>query len=835
MKLVAFIDGGLTTAKNLVKDLANVLSSGNRELSPQIVDEVQIVELDGTDLKVTMNYKLLDETATFVDVLTNTPVVATFTSLGNEIIFTDDPAVVTDGQELKITYNGHRDWDVVYPKARTVDDDLNQLDTPEKVRLDQLSRIEHDIFDRVVLKTTTTPTILDPLNDPFNTDPNNTTKQLTMYLEIKKPKFAVNPETGSSSFTSIEGNVVSQVSMINNHYINLRIIDFFDEVTGEAAGNASPSEWAKFSWLVDFKESLIDDYDGTPTTGLLTNGYFLRPIKIPEYYDSGLLAIEYSINTNNDRVHIVLMGNPDVSPDNYLTSYAYVGRIDLFKDKITNKPFFNDVVGNFAITAGSATIPSKPIPELVEYVGNDAVLTWENNQDLWHYVSGQIQGTSGTSAYFTLSVAPVEYDSMYVAVRTVQSGLIFNWKKLTVGTGINNYSIDASNPEEVRINIIENSISPGREYRIAYKIATKFGRVGKTLEPGVATTYTSGSVGALITQNVGTISTAYKVSFLTNQIETKPMYIPVVLYNKVFVTVTEGNNPQGRKEPTWKTTTEGEFFEAPPLFQGSTDCFVPEIRIQFPAQLKQYIKGVRIYKFNFKSTAGVQLQFDNAEWSSQYNEVPVGIPKDDDATNRYRATTAEPYNIIVDQDDLDAGFVVWPDTSYRGTPLNEYPAPLAERRLDITEPGIIRDPLTKRIVKVAYADTYGARTTANGVSDIAMYKTKGGTVFQKHSAAFVTQDEFLSKAGFSPSKWTKKYHLSNIYIVHNGDGYRGMFSDVVVVDNSNIVNGDVLVVNEGSTDPQNPEVRYKYFRINAPYKFMDSSPNYSVGIAIKME
>lgn len=139
-----------------------------------------------------------------------------------------------------------------------------------------------------------------------------------------------------------------------------------------------------------------------------------------------------------------------------------------------------------------------------------------------------------------------------------------------------------------------------------------------------------------------------------------------------------------------------------------------------------------------------------------------------------------------------------------------------------------RDAITGRVVSVQYDNTYG-ESTATGVIDVMMYKTKSGAHYQKHVVSFITTDDHVGSDITGMSRWTKKYHMSKCYIVHPYDGYRGWLSDVAVVNSNNINHLDELVVNK---DQPNEE-RYKFFKITAPFNLLVNSPNSKYGIAIK--
>lgn len=156
-------------------------------------------------------------------------------------------------------------------------------------------------------------------------------------------------------------------------------------------------------------------------------------------------------------------------------------------------------------------------------------------------------------------------------------------------------------------------------------------------------------------------------------------------------------------------------------------------------------------------------------------------------------------------------------------PVNESPAPQGR-----SVAGIVRDPKTGVVIQVNYPDTYGAGT-ANGVTDVSMYRTRGGAYYQQHRVAFHTQEEFMTKIGFNPSSFTGKVYVSCISVIHPFDGYRGTLADVVAVDGTSLAPLDELVVNKEQPD----EETYKFFAINAPYSFITSSANSFYGLAIK--
>lgn len=118
--------------------------------------------------------------------------------------------------------------------------------------------------------------------------------------------------------------------------------------------------------------------------------------------------------------------------------------------------------------------------------------------------------------------------------------------------------------------------------------------------------------------------------------------------------------------------------------------------------------------------------------------------------------------------------------------------------------------------------------TGTGVLDVVMYKTLSGFPMQAHYAAFTTPDEFVPKKIEGPSEYTKKYHMSPVYLFHGYHGYRGELDGVIVSDRSSIVNLDEMI----HTLDDGTKHIYKMFTVNAPYSIFNSSPNvlYAVGI-----
>lgn len=156
--------------------------------------------------------------------------------------------------------------------------------------------------------------------------------------------------------------------------------------------------------------------------------------------------------------------------------------------------------------------------------------------------------------------------------------------------------------------------------------------------------------------------------------------------------------------------------------------------------------------------------------------------------------------------------------------------------------------------------------TADGTNNVAMYRTFGGLLWQKH---FVNtnyddpQGDSKKSELYQPSSWTTKFHLAPIGIYHPTDGKRGHLRDIVAVQKQGILHLDTLdiikpvdecnpcAINASGekidpNDVENAEwsaywkkETYKYFRLTGSNHFLKSfgvADQYSgVGIAIKTE
>lgn len=655
---------GVTSSNRILRDLVNIMTNANKDINGDAIPEqnwelvyprpYNTTDVVGETLTVDAVDTKLYKAAKTDWFQHKAPVVYETVGGVTEIVLTSEYTVnYTDGTiTFKTVPAGAITCDYTYVTDRDLATGLAKIQP----------------YGNIILKTTTTPVTLDGSADPFNTDPDLKVAALTMYLEIDKPQYLINPETGQ------EAAKYGTTFKIENHYhINMRIFDRYDYVTEKPVAKiiddttgitidegAHVSNWSKFSWYTDFKEFLVDELDDDPGTDNVSDGIVFAFVETPGVY--GELPIQYWLSVNNNRLAIVLMGEPSINYDNYITSFGYVGKIASFEGGV------NDTAGNFALTAGSSTIPcvANPNPDPITVLPQFTFNVVQNTFTSTNYgktMSGYPPQNKAQT--HTISYKVVALNEHGQALATDEREASYIWR-------YNSHTYSGEMPEDTRMD----------------NFVLHFNTI-----PSNAT--------------------------------------HVRLYRKDVITQVSGSN---------KTTTNW-FFE------------------------KELTR----------------------------TEALAG----DHNPDLYLIDTNEPV----------------PVTNYNPE-----------------EAGVVRDTLTGSVIEVKFPNNWGVNT-ATGVNDVSMYKARSGdgTYFQRHQASFITPEEFMNKDAFNPSRWTNKFHLSPLYIVHGYDGYRGWLDGVVAVDDSSIVHLDELIVNKGQA---NEEI-YKYFKLTAPFSLMQNSANTNYGIGIK--
>ncbi len=145
------------------------------------------------------------------------------------------------------------------------------------------------------------------------------------------------------------------------------------------------------------------------------------------------------------------------------------------------------------------------------------------------------------------------------------------------------------------------------------------------------------------------------------------------------------------------------------------------------------------------------------------------------------------------------------------------------------------------------------KRTGNGITDIIMERTNSNVPYQGHYVSFYTTPEFMEKTFITSSDFTGSHHFSEITVVHNTERERGMLQGVLIGDQSALSNFDELILNKDEFDLrgalvqdneilnkcgfpfQSKEKKWVHLQINAPYSFLNNSPNTLFGLAIRKE
>lgn len=330
-----------------------------------------------------------------------------------------ETTTVTLFKHLSATHAGFEELDTdLYTTNFNTPGISTYIDIAEDLRVTLTGRGEDNmqiglgkISDRVVLSTKTEPEQVfgSVLGQEYGAV--DTAESLEMFVEFVKPKQLVNPETGLTRYVDVLG--IQQETQSNNHYIQTRMFDRWDDhlqrpqgVTYDTDGRtildrgAYVSDWSKYSWFKDWKEYMVDELDSDPGSANASDGIIFKEVTTQGMTEE--FPIQFWISTNNNRIGMILMGDPTLDQDNFLTSFGYFGRVHPFFDKecvvkknedgtisldaqgnpiIEEKRtyFQNDVSGNFALSVGSSTLPAsigappigQPIMDIVEVATND--------------------------------------------------------------------------------------------------------------------------------------------------------------------------------------------------------------------------------------------------------------------------------------------------------------------------------------------------------------------------------------------------------------------------------------------------------------------------------
>lgn len=117
----------------------------------------------------------------------------------------------------------------------------------------------------------------------------------------------------------------------------------------------------------------------------------------------------------------------------------------------------------------------------------------------------------------------------------------------------------------------------------------------------------------------------------------------------------------------------------------------------------------------------------------------------------------------------------------------------------------------------------------NGNIDLIALATRSGVPFQRHDVSINTASPMIIRHSTGESKYTQKFHASDISIIHSTDGYRGKMRNIVVMSRDEINHTNILIENRNTPE----ERQWMFFDINTPFWFMNNSANPKMSIAVR--
>lgn len=310
------------------------------------------------------------------------------------------------------------------------------------------------------------------LNDKFEVVSENSGDSTDYYLQAKEdlPKEDDENNTffdGLSSppiinytYAKTPSSLMSTTLVKNYHNLFIRV---YDKLNAEGDGPEEPiyddngeiiemkahiSEWSKLSWYKDFEELAIDTLDEDPSTSDISEGVKNLPTVTPGL--NGNTRIQFWVNTSNDTVSLVVMGNPSLEfgSDKHISSFAYIGRVKSFDNSI------NDTAGNFALATSSTSVPCST--KITKKIKSEERII--DRTEEMGYIN-----EDGDLGPYTLSVSSEEFNyemtPKVIAYPTLEDA---ENKTNAIELGIEDYKLEL--PKDLGINKVDVTFLSGAEY-----------------------------------------------------------------------------------------------------------------------------------------------------------------------------------------------------------------------------------------------------------------------------------------------------------------------------------------------------------------------------------
>ena len=148
--------------------------------------------------------------------------------------------------------------------------------------------------------------------------------------------------------------------------------------------------------------------------------------------------------------------------------------------------------------------------------------------------------------------------------------------------------------------------------------------------------------------------------------------------------------------------------------------------------------------------------------------------------------------------------------------------------------GAVRDDVGNFFL-TAGSDTMPVRSTSfgvytgNGNTDIIAIGTRTGIPYQRHEAKYDAGSPLIRDHRIRESLWTQKFHASEITITHHTDSERDKIRNLLIGSKGRLNHANELVLDKGTET----EATYKFFDINAIFKFYNNGPHHLYGLFLR--
>lgn len=752
-----------------------------------------------------------------------------------------------------------KNWDVVYPQPdSSLGLDLNNLTTEEYKR--KIDNQVAKIADTVILKTTTTPKELsDEEIDDLTVDSDSNKASLTMYLEIYKPSYIVNPEeypldcerkgiTPKLITKGMYENSFKEQQSIEEYIYTSPIcaVDKKDDTTigsVELTYDACDGYVSKLNNIFGNTSFSVPSTDGS-TTSLEINSAYLAKIKQDdaELYElilntldggEGIEPKTYSLLntmtieiTKEDTVYTMIFEGvkklttytitknsvfttknvpiEDLSPEFYLDG-IYIPLSTTLYHSDGQRIIFDDNISFEASRDGVMVIRYT-----YEVSGNDVIpdrITMLNNHHVLMRLFDRINEDGS---------GPMDnvYNSSGEIVQT--NSHISPWSKLSWFRDFEEVMIDSVDTDPSLSSIHDGTVfvplettGLNADTKMRYWINTNNDRFSVVVMGNPSLDYerdrhliSACYCGRIDSFENSLNDTAGNFALFTSS-STEPCNTTLTMEK---VTYDMANYSLTEEEILAQSYNQTEF----------TDFVTNDCAWSSPCGNNQ-VYYIQLTDKNY---------FNREKWPKYVIVNSSGKPVTPLMSAYKRNFIMKDGKADLLQLTVDPTYVTYDDTYTIFVCFSHY------QEKFVINSGVSRD-VFGNVIDVDKINDYGINTS-DGVTSIMMYHTWSKAYYQRHHMMFATTEEYMSKVMYGKSSYTGEYYADRIKVTHGNDGPRGTLSDLLIIDSSSLYALDELVINKDfEKDPTEYEETFIYFPVSAPFSPLSDSPNSRYGVAIK--